>query len=192
MENTYWLPKDSWLFINKEKRGVVKYIRLISEEESILSDFGKPTVIVTMDSRYVFEMEDGETITWASNDVEVTYKQWVDPAEVSNSVNVHVYVKAKPGSGISQNPISGLEQYTSDSPVKFEARHPSVSKLPGVTEMVKCPRRGTVHELEDVIIFLNDSAKWTRHQIADWLETLDLDLRFGQEPDHKKNRILNI
>lgn len=32
--------------------------------------------------------------------------------------------------------------------------------------------------LDRIIICLNDSHKWTREQVADWLDTLDLDLRF--------------
>lgn len=32
--------------------------------------------------------------------------------------------------------------------------------------------------LRDAIVHLNDSHRWTREQVADWLETLDLDLRF--------------
>lgn len=35
--------------------------------------------------------------------------------------------------------------------------------------------------LPDTIIALNDHCRWTREQIADWLETLDLDLRFDKE-----------
>lgn len=32
--------------------------------------------------------------------------------------------------------------------------------------------------LRTIIVDLNDRAKWTREQIADWLDTLDLDLQF--------------
>lgn len=35
--------------------------------------------------------------------------------------------------------------------------------------------KASVH---DVIIHLNDTDRWTRERIADWLDTLDLDLRF--------------
>lgn len=46
-----------------------------------------------------------------------------------------------------------------------------------VTPPCTCEGRtpGTVH---DVIIHLNDTDKWTRERIADWLDTLDLNLRF--------------
>jgi hypothetical protein len=32
--------------------------------------------------------------------------------------------------------------------------------------------------LSSVIIHLNDDHAWTREQVADWIETLDVDLRF--------------
>lgn len=40
------------------------------------------------------------------------------------------------------------------------------------------PEGGTGWPLELAIIQLNDQYGWTREQIADWLETLDLDLTF--------------
>lgn len=53
-----------------------------------------------------------------------------------------------------------------------------VDVLPGVKEIVKNPVTGTKATLERVIINLNDQQKWTREQIADWLETLDIDISF--------------
>jgi hypothetical protein len=57
--------------------------------------------------------------------------------------------------------------------------------LPGVREHVSLPcecvnkpvfsRKVT---LRNAIIHLNDKDRWTRDQIADWLESLDIDLRF--------------
>jgi hypothetical protein len=45
--------------------------------------------------------------------------------------------------------------------------------------------------LDQVIVHLNDHCRWTRVQIADWLDTLDLDLRFDKEAPakHKKLRV---
>jgi len=56
-------------------------------------------------------------------------------------------------------------------------RHPVINKLPGLQEMVKHPVNGCIDTLERVIIALNDYEKWTVNQIADWLDTLDIDLR---------------
>jgi asparagine synthetase A len=46
-------------------------------------------------------------------------------------------------------------------------------KLPGVDKKVTHPVNKTEHRLFDIIISLNDDHKWTREQIADWIETLD-------------------
>lgn len=59
--------------------------------------------------------------------------------------------------------------------------------LPGLGELAKHPPTpdqycfsGSLNAIPvaDLIIHLNDNHKWTREQIADWLETLDVDLRF--------------
>ncbi|UTN92352.1 hypothetical protein SEA_STIGMA_104 [Streptomyces phage Stigma] len=53
-----------------------------------------------------------------------------------------------------------------------------VDELPGVKEMVKHPVTGSRDTLERVIISLNDSYDWSREEIANWLETLDIDITF--------------
>lgn len=60
-------------------------------------------------------------------------------------------------------------------------RDPGVDKLPGLKERVKHPAYSNYNnngygDLESVIIHLNDVCKWTVNQIADWLDTLDIDL----------------
>lgn len=62
--------------------------------------------------------------------------------------------------------------------ITYSQRPEEVGKLPGAGEIVKHPQRGTQEELFAIIVSLNDRYKWTREQIADWLETLDLDLTF--------------
>ncbi len=78
-----------------------------------------------------------------------------------------------------------LEKYYKNSKVWFDSpsstgnkRLPEVDKLPGLTAIVKNPVTQREDELETVIITLNDINKWSRDKIADWLETLDIDLRF--------------
>jgi hypothetical protein len=51
-------------------------------------------------------------------------------------------------------------------------------QLPGVMEKVKHPVDGYMYQLRDVIMSLNDTYKWSREKIADWVETLDVDTRF--------------
>lgn len=52
--------------------------------------------------------------------------------------------------------------------------------LPGLSKPSVCPVKGCgdLGTVRAVIIHLNDSHKWTREAIADWLDTLDVDLRF--------------
>lgn len=52
--------------------------------------------------------------------------------------------------------------------------------LPALAQEVKvpCDHYGVKVDLQNIIIHLNDSHEWTREQIADWLDTLDLDLAF--------------
>lgn len=50
--------------------------------------------------------------------------------------------------------------------------------IPAVRANVKHPIENEQQTLAKVIISLNDSYDWTREQIADWLDTLDLDLKF--------------
>lgn len=40
----------------------------------------------------------------------------------------------------------------------------------------RCSQRGQTVTLRNLIIHLNDDHKWSRERIADWLETLDVDL----------------
>jgi len=56
---------------------------------------------------------------------------------------------------------------------------PLVSAIPGLAEVVTCPCGCNVKKaIWSMVIHLNDAARWSREQIADWLDTLDADLRF--------------
>lgn len=54
--------------------------------------------------------------------------------------------------------------------------------VPGLDETVRCPARrrkrrcSLKQPASGVIVHLNDDHKWTREKIADWLDTLDVDL----------------
>lgn len=63
-------------------------------------------------------------------------------------------------------------------PLDFSSEDSRVEELPGLNEEVKHPETGKTMTLKSAIIMLNDSSKWTREQIADWLDTLDVDLQF--------------
>lgn len=62
-------------------------------------------------------------------------------------------------------------------PAVFEQSNIDVSALasllPGYHKMVKHPVEGYNCTIGAAIMSLNDSCKWSREQIADWIETLD-------------------
>jgi hypothetical protein len=57
--------------------------------------------------------------------------------------------------------------------------------IPGVNAVVECPcETPSVHngQIISLVQHLNDSCGYTREQVADWLESLDIDLTFPSEP----------
>lgn len=58
-----------------------------------------------------------------------------------------------------------------------------ISSLPGLNEIVQlpCNKHDWTATLDRAIMHLNDVDRWTREQIADWLDSLDIDLRFGEK-----------
>lgn len=87
--------------------------------------------------------------------------------------------------------------------------------LPGLLDKVWCPREDCYPQyasgleataepseiigytqahgtLTSIIQHLNDSHEWTREQIADWLETLDIDLTFAPEPPPEEIEIPGV
>lgn len=56
--------------------------------------------------------------------------------------------------------------------------------VPGLKERVACPACDTLTtELWSIIQHINDNHKWSRGAIADWLETLDVDIEFKVQDD---------
>lgn len=88
------------------------------------------------------------------------------------------------GEPFSNTAASGVS-YTTDpyyGATKTQiGRSPEIDLFPGIKEKVKYPAKfyeGLTVTLEDAIVKLNDMDGWSREQIADWLETLDIDIRF--------------
>lgn len=54
-----------------------------------------------------------------------------------------------------------------------------VNKIDGINQIVKNPVNGKSQNLSSVIMDLNDTAGWSREQIADWLDTLDNQPKFS-------------
>lgn len=57
------------------------------------------------------------------------------------------------------------------------------SVMPGIDAMVRlpctCGDNGIPSTVHDAVVHLNDGERWTREQIADWLDSLSVDLRFN-------------
>jgi hypothetical protein len=77
---------------------------------------------------------------------------------------------------------------TFDDPSVPQAGHPSIKVfeqlIPGFKKLIQtCPEKNCwksdllAEPLWTTIVHLNDQHKWSREEIADWLETLDHDLR---------------
>ncbi len=73
----------------------------------------------------------------------------------------------------------GFKPWTEAPAYGLGKKDERVDQLPGKGNMVKHPVDGRQYELFTAIISLNDTYRWTRERIADWLETLDIDLSFG-------------
>lgn len=59
--------------------------------------------------------------------------------------------------------------------------------IPGFDNMlVKNPETGATQSIHGAIVYLNDSAGWSREAIADWLETLDYDLTIRDREEVKR------
>ncbi len=71
----------------------------------------------------------------------------------------------------------------------MEEKHKSpyqclIEVIPALQQGASYPIEGSVSSLlpvSTIVLLLNDAARWSREEIADWLESLDLDLSFPVE-----------
>lgn len=73
------------------------------------------------------------------------------------------------------------------SAIQSSTRDPRVDLLPGLSAQVKHAVTGRLCRLEDAIISLNDQHGWSREQVADWLETLDVDITFKVNTENEQD-----
>ncbi len=115
----------------------------------------------------------------------VTYRNWVIKEIQKNTSLAPLAVSPKYAKGgwvdagylDIENPYSPYSKgYTGIKPPSDPER--LSQRLPGVNEVGTNPVTGKKGVLWNVIQHLNDRDKWTREQIADWVETLDIDIRF--------------
>lgn len=92
-----------------------------------------------------------------------SYKEAYYPTNTSTK-NTKNYVSGKHVKGGLISKIPALSEYETKCPVELD-----------------CKRSYNKYPLSSIIIHLNDLHKWTREEIADWLESLPVDLRFKVE-----------
>lgn len=93
-----------------------------------------------------------------------------------------------------------LIQDSKDLPLKGNVQAMLLHKLPFLTEVkLTCPvetcpqsqaNESTHRALQFIIVHVNDTHKWSGDQIADWLETLDVDLTIPLEDDSIKLEVI--
>lgn len=86
----------------------------------------------------------------------------------------------KSGGWSYQPPTSPPDYYGSEVVTRIAAR------VPGLDAIVKHPAGDIANTVSAVIISLNDRHGWSRERIADWLDTLDVDLRFPATDDAER------
>lgn len=101
-------------------------------------------------------------------------------AWLTNVADGMITDKPKPFKSLFSNPAATF-------PIEDELSYTpeGVRELPGLKEIIKHPVTGWSMPLWKAVINLNDKYHWKREQIADWLETLDVDIRFKM--DDKEN-----
>lgn len=98
--------------------------------------------------------------------------------EYYNSVQQE-YVPPQPKQYICSDGECPLCGYFGNADAEVVPANPLIDAIPGLAEKVKCPCGCNDNApVWNVVIHLNDGAKWSREKIADWLDTLDADLRF--------------
>lgn len=102
-------------------------------------------------------------------------------AETFNDSNFTIGLLHKPVSASENNKYefsyaSGGALTSKPKRNDFSQRAHSFSLRVAFMQKVKHPVTGEAHSLRGVIMNLNDGHGWTREQIADWLETLDIDI----------------
>lgn len=68
---------------------------------------------------------------------------------------------------------ANVTPFFNDKQVSYDTPYSLARQLPGIDMVVKNPKTGLQESLYSVIIRLNDGYKWSRDEIADWIETLD-------------------
>lgn len=134
----------------------------------------RPRVVVHLnEKRWVFTMDSPKQYTKVLDRLEqiAGVDTEVLPTSLSPGQEVEIAVKLP----------DEIEEFISNAQIQSEA----TALFPCLDKIVKydcgCfenPMR-RVNSLADLIIHLNDHHKWTRNEIADWIESLDIDMEMA-------------
>jgi hypothetical protein len=128
--------------------------------------YGGPDCMKFMQMKMLSQLH--EAAPGLGMDWEIIRAQWFGDSQTMKKKGVDSYV----------SPDFQKAEYFAQATKKVSP--PSdVAKLPGVNEEAKHPVTGRQAPLWNVIVDLNDRHGWSREQIADWVETLDIDISFG-------------
>lgn len=154
-KSSIMFSQDLWCFNQSECMNVSKF-KLI---EGLYQQKPELSHLWTQIRYNWFDMKDisPETISWYSN---------IQGSSSELKMMEYVY-KYNPAAMVQIMPAA-----------KPSAEDPRVNQLPGLDERVKNPVTKQQGLLRHVVIELNDRHKWTRERIADWLDTLDIDISF--------------
>lgn len=80
----------------------------------------------------------------------------------------------------SKHKAAPVETYSPDYVAGHQVAATLRELLPGLREISACPVPGCIDRdsIESTVVHLNDRHRWTREQIADWLDALPVDLSF--------------
>lgn len=165
-----WTPKCVITANLLEKEGAVrldfdienrgKKMRVSSKHDGYFFKYEGPAILKEQQLRVLSELHQ-KFPEWGA-EWEIFRVQWFGEGETLTKQGADSWVGQKPK---TENFAGG-------------GRDPRVSLLPGLNAEVKHPATGRLCRLEDAIISLNDHHNWSREQVADWLETLDVDITF--------------
>ena len=74
-----------------------------------------------------------------------------------------------------------VHKSTSNYGQAINVKNTALDLVPGLSVKVKHPMTKVISPIHGIIVDLNENHDWTREEIADWLESLDVDLQFKTE-----------
>lgn len=197
----------NYLIIDGENYGLIRYVESVTENSketfladgSILSSWDPVTHIILeteearitvrkamwagpvtkekklptktiVDSGDIYSMD----ITWSDNSMVNMIEKWGELAmQLGISAQAAGDAMSKLSDSFHEVSTYGTINYGSD----FE--QDGLKKvLPGLLEEVRCPECSDNDILWETVQHMNDEHEWSREKIADWLETLDVDITF--------------